>query len=61
MKPFTIATLVFLGFVSVAQLVRFILQVPAMANGVAIPPWVSAIACVVTAVLAIGLWRETRR
>jgi hypothetical protein len=60
-KPATIATIILLCFIAVAQLLRLIFHVKVIANGVAIPLWGSAIACIVAALLAVMLWRESRR
>jgi hypothetical protein len=45
----------------VAHLVRILLRVEVTASGTVVPIWVSAVACVFTGVLAILLWRESRR
>jgi hypothetical protein len=58
MKPATFIATIFLSFISIAQLIRVIFQVHVVANGVVIPVWISAIACVVTGLLAVLLWRE---
>jgi hypothetical protein len=60
MKPFTTIAILFLGLVSALQLGRFLLGWEVIVNGVAIPTWASAIACVVTGVLAVMAWRESR-
>jgi hypothetical protein len=61
MKPVTLCTTIFLGLVSVAQLLRLVFQVDVVAGGVHVPLWASALACVFTGGLAILLWRERRR
>ena len=61
MKPFTTLAIVFLGLLSVLQLVRFVQGWAVTVNGIAIPVWVSAVACLVAGGLALMLWRETRR
>jgi hypothetical protein len=61
MKPFSaIAALVFL-LVALAQLLRLVLGWPVFVNGINIPLWASAIACLVAAGLAIMVWREARQ
>ena len=60
MKPFTTIAILFLGLVSALQLGRFLLGWEVIVNGVAIPTWASAIAFVVTGVLAVMAWRESR-
>jgi hypothetical protein len=60
MKPFsTIAVAVF-ALVAVLQLVRLLLGWEVTVAGQVIPLWMSAIACVIAAVLAVLLWRETQ-
>jgi hypothetical protein len=61
MKPATIITIILLLFVSVAHLLRLIFQVKVTANGFEIPIWASIPGCVVTAALAIWLWRENKK
>ena len=61
MKPFASITVVFLGLLSVLQLVRFVQGWEVLVNGSAIPVWASGVACVVVGGLALLLWRESRR
>lgn len=61
MKPFTLLTIIFLGLLAAAQLVRSMLGWQVIVNGLSIPVWASGLACVVAAVLAVMLWRESRR
>jgi hypothetical protein len=61
MKPFTTFAMVLLGLISLLQLVRFLRAWEVVVNGVSIPVWASALACVITGVTAVMLWRETRR
>jgi hypothetical protein len=60
MKPFTAATLVILALVAIVHVLRLLLGWSVTVNGTDIPMWVSAVAFVITAGLAVGLWRETR-
>jgi len=60
-KPFTIISIVVFSLISVLQLLRFILGWEVTVNGVSIPVWVSGIACVVAAGLAVMVWLETRK
>ena len=60
MKPFTTVTVVVLSIVSLVQLTRVALGWAVTINGVAIPLWASAVACVVAAGLAFMLWRESK-
>lgn len=61
MKPFTTLTIVFLGLLSALQLARFMLGWEVVVNGVTVPLWASAIACLVAGALTLMLWRESRR
>jgi hypothetical protein len=61
MKPATMMSTLFLTIVAVAHLLRLALRVEVIVGGILVPFWVSVIACVVPAGLAVGLWRETRK
>jgi hypothetical protein len=61
MKPFTGIAVVFLLMIALLQLVRFLLGWVVTVHGVMIPVWASGIAFVIAGVLAIMLWRESRR
>jgi len=61
MKPVTMITVLFLAMVAVAHLLRLLLGVEVTVGGTLVPLWVSVIACVVPAALAVGLWRESRK
>lgn len=61
MKPFTMLAVAFLALIASMQLIRFLLQWEVTINGVVIPVWVSAIACIIAGALAVMLWRESRR
>ena len=61
MRPFSrIAALVF-GLVALLHVLRLILGWPVVVNGFDIPLWASAFAGLVSALLAVMLWREARR
>ena len=61
MKPITtVATFVF-TLIAVVQLLRLVFAWQVTVNGIAIPMWASVIALLVTASLAIMLWRESRQ
>jgi hypothetical protein len=60
MKPFTNLTVIVLSLISLLQLIRFLQGWEVVVNGIAIPTWVSGIACVVAGGLALMLWRESR-
>lgn len=60
-KPFTIIAIVFFSLMALLQLLRFILGWEVMVDGMTVPVWVSGIAFVIAAGLAVMVWRETRR
>ena len=61
MKPVTTIVVILLTAISIAHLLRLILQVDIVANGVTIPIWLSIFGCIIPTVLAFMLWRENRR
>ncbi len=61
MKPAALIATIFLALVALGHLLRLVLRVEVMAGGVAIPLWLSAVACVFTGGLAVLLWREGRQ
>lgn len=60
-KPFTIIAIVLFSLVAVLQLLRLILGWEVMVNGITVPVWVSGIAFIIAAGLAVMVWRETRK
>jgi hypothetical protein len=56
----TTAALVF-GLISLMQLLRLVLRWQITLNGATVPIWLSGIAFVLAAVLAVLLWRDARR
>jgi hypothetical protein len=60
-KPFTMIAVVLLLLIALLQLLRFILGWEVTLNGVRIPVWASAIACLVAAGLAVMVWVEARK
>lgn len=61
MRPFTTIAVVVFTLVAIAHLLRIILGWGMTVNGVAIPMWVSGLGFVITAGLAVMLWREARK
>ena len=59
-KPFTITTVALFSLIALLQLLRFTLGWEVTVNGVTIPVWMSGIAFVIAAGLAVMIWRETR-
>ena len=60
MKPFTAITVVLLALIAVAQLLRFVFGWEVTVNGLIVPVWPSGIVFVITAGLAVMVWREAR-
>jgi len=61
MKPATTVTVIFLLIVSLAHLLRLILQVKVITSFFVVPMWISVPACIFTAGLAIWLWKENKK
>jgi len=61
MRPVTTIAVAFLALIALAQLTRFVLAWELTIARVAIPVWVSGVAALVVGVLAVMLWRESRR
>jgi hypothetical protein len=60
MKPFTTAALIILALVAIVHALRLLMGWSVAVNGFDVPMWLSVVAFVVSAGLAVGLWRETR-
>jgi hypothetical protein len=61
MKTSTAVTAIFLVIVSLVHLLRVILQWKVTVNNAEIPISASVAACIITAALAIWLWRENKK
>ena len=61
MKPFTTIAAVVFGLVALAHLYRVIRPFEVIVAGNAIPQWASIAGMVIAGVLAVMLWRESRR
>ena len=61
MKTSSTLAIVFLTLLSVLQLARVLLGWSVVVNGVSVPIWASAVACVIAGGLALMLWRESSR
>jgi hypothetical protein len=59
-KPFTFTAVILFSMMALLQLLRFTLGWEITVNGVTVPVWVSGIAFVIAAGLAVTVWRETR-
>lgn len=60
-KPFTTIAIVLFLLIALLQLLRFIFGWEVMVDAITVPVWVSGIACVIAAALAVMVWRETRK
>jgi hypothetical protein len=60
MKTSTTLAIVFLGLLSLLQLTRLLLGWSVIVNGVSIPIWASAVACLIAGALALMLLRGSR-
>ena len=60
MKPAALLSALFLAFIAIAHLLRFVLAVPITVGDATIPIWLSVPAAVATGALATWLWREQR-
>jgi hypothetical protein len=61
MKPFTTIAAIILAILALAHVYRFVRGLDLVVNGHAIPLWVSAVVALVAAVLALMIWRESKR
>lgn len=59
-KPFTAIAVALFALIALVQLLRFVLGWQVTIEGIAVPVWVSGIACVLAAGLAVMVWREAR-
>jgi Zn-dependent protease with chaperone function len=59
-KPFTTLATIVLSFIAILQLLRFVQGWVVTINGAIVPVWVSGIAFVFAAGIAVMLWRESR-
>jgi len=60
-RPFTIIAVALFSLIALLQLLRFSLGWEITVNGVSVPVWASGVAFVITAGLAVMVWRETRK
>jgi hypothetical protein len=60
-RPVPTAAAVLFGLIAVMQSLRVIMRWEITLNGARVPIWLSEIAFVLAAVLAVLLWRDARR
>jgi hypothetical protein len=61
MKPFTTLAILIFALIALAHLYRLIRGCEVIVGGTVIPIWVSGVGLIVSAGLALMLWRESRR
>lgn len=61
MKPFTKIAAVFMGFLCVAHLVRFLGALEVTCAGIRVPVWPSVVAAALLGGLSVMVWKESRR
>jgi hypothetical protein len=61
MKPFTTIAIVIFALIALAHLCRLVWGCEVVVSGTVIPMWVSVVGLIVSAGLAVMLWRESRR
>ena len=60
MKPFSKIASIILAIIALLHLARVLLQNVVMVDDFSIPMWVSIVIFIVTTILSIGLWRESK-
>ena len=60
MKPFTTLAAVIFALVALLHLLRLLLGWEITVSGLVVPQWVSILGFLITAGLAVMLWREAR-
>lgn len=58
MKPGSLFAIIVFSVVAVSHLLRVIFQVEVLVGGALMPMWLSVVGFLVTAGLAVALWRE---
>ena len=62
MNPFTKIASVFFGIITVIHILRLTFHHPVIVvGGFQVPIWVSIVGFIITAILCIGLWKESNR
>ncbi len=60
-RPFILLAVLIFAVVALVHLLRLVYGWEVTINGVAVPMWTSVLGIVIAAVLAIMLWRESRK
>jgi uncharacterized membrane protein len=61
MKPFTTLAILVFALIALLHLYRLVRPFEVVVHDMVVPQWVSAAGLVVAGVLALMLWRESRR
>lgn len=61
MKPFTSLAILFLALIALVHLYRLVYPFAVVIAGMAVPQWASLVGVAVPALLALMVWRESRR
>jgi chromate transport protein ChrA len=61
MKPFTTLAAIVFAIMALVHLYRLIWGLEIVVQGHSVPQWVSAVGLIVAAILALMVWRESRR
>jgi uncharacterized integral membrane protein len=60
-RPFTLIAAIIFAVVAIAHAYRLFVHFEVRAGSHSVPLWISVVAIAVTGVLAVGLYRESRR
>ena len=60
-KPFTTVAMALFALIAFTHLLRLLLGWEVTVNGMFVPKWASGLGLVITAWLALMLWREARK
>jgi hypothetical protein len=60
-KPFTAVAVILFALIALVHLLRLLLGWEVTVNGMVVPKWASGPGLVITAWLALMLWREARK
>jgi hypothetical protein len=61
MKPFTSLAILFFALIALVHLYRLVSPFAVTVGSMAVPQWVSVVGAIVPALLALMVWRESRR
>ncbi len=60
MKPFTVIAILIFAVICVVHILRLFLGWTANLNGMNVPMWVSVVAALASATIAVMLWKENK-